>query len=90
MASGHYPQGGGRYVQALARRQCAGTRIKLAGGELLVRRVVSGIAPERGFEDRPHTAKDGSDPKRVDACGSSGNAAPAAAGAGMKRTPHRD
>jgi phytoene dehydrogenase-like protein len=80
MAQGSYLQGGGRYVQGGSQRlsSALARAIKLAGGEVLVRRVVSGIALNEATKTVTHTAKDGSDPKTVECLRIVGNAAPAA------------
>jgi phytoene dehydrogenase-like protein len=82
MAQGSYLQGGGRYVQGGSQRlsSALARAIKLAGGEVLVRRVVSGIALDGDAKTITHTAKDGSDPKTVECLRIVGNAAPAALG----------
>jgi phytoene dehydrogenase-like protein len=67
-------QGGSqRLSSALARA------IRVAGGEVLVRRVVSGIALDQQGRagTLTHTARDGSDPQVVEALRIVGNAAPA-------------
>ena len=80
MAQGSYLQGGGRYVQGGSQRlsSALARAIKLAGGEVLVRRVVSGIALDGDAKTVTHTAKDGGDPKTVECLRIVGNAAPAA------------
>jgi phytoene dehydrogenase-like protein len=80
MAQGSYLQGGGRYVQGGSQRlsSALARAIKLAGGEVLVRRVVSGIALDGDAKTVTHTAKDGSDPKTVECLRIVGNVAPAA------------
>src|SRR5882757_6978374 len=80
MAQGSYLQGGGRYVQGGSQRlsSALARAIKVAGGEVLVRRVVSGIALNGDAKSVTHTAKDGSDPKTVECLRIVGNAAPAA------------
>lgn len=80
MAQGSYLQGGGRYVQGGSQRlsSALARAIKLAGGEVLVRRVVSGIALNEDAKTVTHTARDGSDPKTVECRRIVGNAAPAA------------
>jgi phytoene dehydrogenase-like protein len=73
-------QGGSqRLSSALARA------IKTAGGEVMVRRVVSGIALDPQGRPRAvtHTARDGSDPRTVESLRIDGNAAPAALAALM-------
>jgi phytoene dehydrogenase-like protein len=79
MAQGCYLQGGGRYVQGGSQRlsSALARAIKSAGGDVLLRRVVSAIAI--GDEASiTHTAKDGSDPRTVQGVRIIGNAAPAA------------
>lgn len=82
LAQGSYLQGGGRYVQGGSQRlsSALARAIKLAGGDVLVRRVVSGIALDEDAKAVTHTAKDGSDPKTVECLRIVGNAAPAALG----------
>ena len=82
MAQGSYLQSGGRYVQGGSQRlsSALGRAIRAAGGELLVRRVVSGVmldADGRGATVT-HTAKDGSDAKTVEGVRLISNAAPEA------------
>jgi phytoene dehydrogenase-like protein len=80
MAQGSYLQSGGRYVQGGSQRlsSALARAIKLAGGEVLVRRIVSAIALGDDDKSVTHTAKDGSDPKTVHCARIIGNAAPAA------------
>jgi phytoene dehydrogenase-like protein len=80
MAQGCYLQSGGRYVQGGSQRlsSALARAIKVAGGEVLVRRVVSAIAFGDDDKSVTHTAKDGSDPRTVDCARIIGNAAPAA------------
>jgi phytoene dehydrogenase-like protein len=79
-AQGSYLQSGGRYVQGGSQRlsSALARAIKTAGGEVLVRRVVSGIALDGDAKTVTHTAKDGSDPRTVEGARIIGNAAPAA------------
>ena len=79
-AQGSYLQGGGRYVQGGSQRlSSALARVIMgAGGKVLVRRVVSGIALDGAVATVTHTAKDGSDPQIVEGTRIIGNAAPAA------------
>ena len=79
-AQGCYLQGGGRYVQGGSQRlsSALARAIKAAGGEVLVRRVVTGIAPDGDAKTVTHTAKDGGDPQTVEGLRIIGNAAPAA------------
>ena len=80
MAQGNYLQSGGRYVQGGSQRlsSALARAIKVAGGEVLVRRIVSAIALGDDDNSVTHTAKDGSDPRTVDCARIIGNAAPAA------------
>ncbi|MBR1209013.1 FAD-dependent oxidoreductase [Bradyrhizobium sp. JYMT SZCCT0180] len=80
MAQGSYLQSGGRYVQGGSQRlsSALARAIKVAGGEVLVRRVVSSIALGDDAKSITHTAKDGSDPRTVQCARIIGNAAPAA------------
>jgi phytoene dehydrogenase-like protein len=79
-AQGAYLQGGGRYVQGGSQRlsSALARAIRVAGGEVLVRRVVSAIQPGDDVNSITHTAKDGSDPKVVEGVRIVGNAGPAA------------
>ena len=80
MAQGNYLQSGGRYVQGGSQRlsSALARAIKVAGGEVLVRRIVSAIALGDDIRSITHTAKDGSDPRTVECTRIIGNAAPAA------------
>lgn len=80
MAQGSYLQSGGRYVQGGSQRlsSALARAIKVAGGEVLLRRVVSAIALGDDTKSITHTAKDGSDPKTVQCARIIGNAAPGA------------
>lgn len=80
MAQGSYLQSGGRYVQGGSQRlsSALARAIKVAGGEVLVRRIVSAIALGDDVKFITHTAKDGSDPRTVECARIIGNAAPAA------------
>lgn len=82
MAQGGYLQSGGRFVQGGSQRlsSALARAIKVAGGEVLLRRVVSGIAldPHGQAHTITHTAKDGSDPQAVEGSRLVSNAAPAA------------
>jgi phytoene dehydrogenase-like protein len=82
IAQGGYLQSGGRYVQGGSQRlsSALARAIKLAGGEVMVRRVVSAIAmdPEGSAGSVTHTARDGSDPRVVMGSRIVSNAAPAA------------
>jgi phytoene dehydrogenase-like protein len=81
MAQGSYLQSGGRFVQGGSQRlsSALARAIKVAGGEVLVRRVVSHIALDRQGHASAvtHTARDGSDPQVVEALRIVSNAAPA-------------
>jgi phytoene dehydrogenase-like protein len=87
MTQGSYLQSGGRYVQGGSQRlsSALARAIKSAGGEVMVRRVVSGIAlnPQGRAHAVTHTARDGSDPRTVEGLRIVGNAAPAALAALM-------
>jgi phytoene dehydrogenase-like protein len=82
MAQGGYLLSGGRYVQGGSQRlsSALARAIKVAGGEVMVRRVVSGIAVDPGGRASAvtHTARDGSDPVVVEGIRIISNAAPAA------------
>ena len=80
MAQGNYLQSGGRYVQGGSQRlsSALARAIKVAGGDVLVRRIVSAIALGDDARSITHTAKDGSDPRTVECARIIGNAAPAA------------
>src|SRR5882724_8553412 len=68
-AQGSYLQSGGRYIQGGSQRlsSALARAIKLAGGEVLVRRIVSSMAFGADASSITHTAKDGSDPQAVQA-----------------------
>ena len=87
MAQGSYLQSGGRYVQGGSQRlsSALARAIKVAGGEVLVRRLVNGIALDQQgrISTVSHTARDGSDPKTVECLRVIGNAAPEALAALM-------
>lgn len=87
MAQGSYLQSGGRYVQGGSQRlsSALGRAIRAADGELLVRRLVSGVALDADGRGGTvtHTAKDGSDPKTVEGTRIISNAAPEALAALM-------
>ena len=80
MAQGDYLQSGGRFVQGGSQRlsSALARAIKVAGGEVLVRRVVSAIAvdPQGRASTVTHAARDGSDPKAWKALGSSATLRP--------------
>ena len=81
MAQGGYLLSGGRFVQGGSQRlsSALARAVKAAGGEVLVRRVVSAIAvdPQGRASTVTHTARDGSDPKVVAGVRIVSNAAPA-------------
>jgi phytoene dehydrogenase-like protein len=80
MAQGSYLQSGGHYVQGGSQRlsSALARAIKVAGGEVLVRRLVSGVALDsHGHASTvTHTARDGSDARAVDCLRVISNAAP--------------
>jgi phytoene dehydrogenase-like protein len=80
MAQGSYLQSGGRYVQGGSQRlsSALARAIRVAGGEVLVRRLVTGVAVDAQgrVSGVTHTARDGSDPKTVEGLRVIGNAAP--------------
>jgi phytoene dehydrogenase-like protein len=80
MAQGSYLQSGGRYVQGGSQRlsSALARAVRVAGGEVLVRRIVTDIALDaRGrVSSVTHSARDGSDPKMVEGLRVIGNAAP--------------
>jgi phytoene dehydrogenase-like protein len=80
MAQGSYLQSGGRYVQGGSQRlsSALARAIRVAGGEVLVRRIVTGVALDSNgrVSSVTHTARDGSDPKTVEGLRVIGNAAP--------------
>ena len=81
MAQGSYLLSGGRFVQGGSQRlsSALARAIRVAGGEVLVRRVVSGIALDQQGRAGTvtHTARDGSDPQVVEGLRIVSNAAPA-------------
>jgi phytoene dehydrogenase-like protein len=81
-AQGGYLGSGGRFVQGGSQRlsSALARAVKLAGGDVLVRRVVSDIALDAQGRAGTitHTARDGSDPKVVEGLRIVSNAAPAA------------
>ena len=87
MAQGSYLLSGGRYVRGGSQRlsSALARAIRMAGGEVMVRRVANGIA--LNSQGRAgivtHTAKDGSDPQVVESVRIVSNAAPAALAALM-------
>ncbi|MDB5578185.1 MAG: amine oxidase [Bradyrhizobium sp.] len=82
MAQGSYLQSGGRFVQGGSQRlsSALARAIRTAGGDVLLRRVVTGIALDaKGRAGAvTHTAKDGSDRQTVECADVVGNAAPGA------------
>jgi phytoene dehydrogenase-like protein len=82
MAQGSYLQSGGRFVQGGSQRlsSALARAIRVAGGEVLLRRVVSGIAVDAQGRATglTHTARDGSDPLAVECLRIVSNAAPSA------------
>jgi phytoene dehydrogenase-like protein len=91
MAQGSYLQSGGRYLQGGSQRlsSALARAIKAAGGEVLVRRLVTGLAldTDGGVSTVTHTARDGSDPKTVEGLRVIGNAAPEALAGLMPAEP---
>jgi phytoene dehydrogenase-like protein len=81
MAQGSYLLSGGRFVHGGSQRLSSALArvIRVAGGDVLLRRVVSGVAldPQGSASTVTHTAKDGSDPQMVEALRIVSNAAPA-------------
>jgi len=81
MAQGSYLLSGGRFVQGGSQRlsSALARAIRVAGGDVLLRRVVSGVAldPQARTSTVTHTAKDGSDAQTVEALRIVSNAAPA-------------
>jgi phytoene dehydrogenase-like protein len=82
MAQGSYLQSGGRFVQGGSQRlsSALARAIRTAGGDVLLRRVATGIALDgQGRAGAvTHTAKDGSDPQTLECADVVGNAAPGA------------
>jgi phytoene dehydrogenase-like protein len=82
MAQGSYLLSGGRFIQGGSQRlsSALARAVKVAGGDVLVRRVVSGIALDAQGRAGTitHTARDGSDPRIVEGLRIVSNAAPAA------------
>jgi phytoene dehydrogenase-like protein len=82
MAQGSYLLSGGRFVQGGSQRlsSALARAIRVAGGEVVLRRVVSGIALDAQGRANvvTHTARDGSDPQVVEGVRIISNAAPAA------------
>lgn len=82
VAQGSYLQSGGRFVQGGSQRlsSALARAIRTAGGEVLLRRVATGIALDAQGRASAvtHTAKDGSDSQTVECGRVIGNAAPGA------------
>jgi phytoene dehydrogenase-like protein len=82
MAQGSYLLSGGRFVQGGSQRlsSALARAIRVAGGEVMVRRVASGITldPQGRTSAVTHTAKDGSDAQVAECARIIGGAAPAA------------
>ena len=82
MAQGSYLLSGVRFVQGGSQRlsSALARAVRIAGGEVLVRRIVGGIAldPQGRASTVTHTAKDGSDPQVVETLRIVSNAAPTA------------
>jgi phytoene dehydrogenase-like protein len=82
IAQGEYLLSGGRFIQGGSQRlsSALARAVKVAGGEVLVRRVVTGIALDAQGRAGTitHTARDGSDPRIVEGSRIVSNAAPAA------------
>jgi phytoene dehydrogenase-like protein len=82
VVQGSYLLSGGRFVQGGSQRlsSALARAIRVAGGEVMIRRVVSGIGlDEQGRTTTiTHTAKDGGDAQMVECAAVVGNAAPAA------------
>jgi phytoene dehydrogenase-like protein len=80
VAQGSYLQSGGRFVQGGSQRlsSALARAIRAAGGEVLLRRVATGIALDAQGRAGAvtHTAKDGSDSQTVECARVIGNAAP--------------
>jgi phytoene dehydrogenase-like protein len=79
-SQGGYLLSGGRYVQGGSQRlsSALARAIRTAGGEVMIRRVVTAIALNAEGEPNgvTHTAKDGGDPQTVESPVIAGNAAP--------------
>jgi phytoene dehydrogenase-like protein len=82
MAQGSYLLSGGRFVQGGSQRlsSALARAVRVAGGDVLVRRIVSGVALDQHGRASTvtHTARDGSDPQIVEGSRIISNAAPAA------------
>lgn len=83
MAQGGLLLSGGRYVNGGSQRlsSALAREIKKAGGETILRRVVTAIEKDGGGFRVHHTAKDGSDLKTVESARVVSNAAPASVAA---------
>lgn len=83
MAQGGLLLSGGRYVHGGSQRlsSALARAIKKADGETILRRVVTAIEKDGGTFRVHHTAKDGSDPKTVEAARVVCNGAPASVAA---------
>jgi phytoene dehydrogenase-like protein len=81
-AQGSYLASGARYVQGGSQRlsSALARAVRQAGGDVLIRRVVSsiGLDANGSASSVTHTAKDGSDPKTVEGARIVSNAAPRA------------
>jgi phytoene dehydrogenase-like protein len=90
MAQGSYLLSGGRFVQGGSQRlsSALARAVKSAGGDVLLRRVVSGIGVDAQgrVTTVTHTARDGNDPLTVEATRVVGNAAPSALASLMPRS----
>jgi phytoene dehydrogenase-like protein len=82
IAQGSYLLSGGRFVQGGSQRlsSALARAIKVAGGEVVLRRVVTGVTldPQGRATTVTHTARDGSDLQAVEGVRIVSNAAPAA------------
>lgn len=82
MAQGSYLLSGGRFIEGGSQRlsSALARTVRKAGGEVLVRRVVTQIATDAkgAVTGLTHTAKDGGDPQHVETVSIAGNAAPQA------------
>jgi phytoene dehydrogenase-like protein len=87
MGQGSYLLSGGRYIQGGSQRlsSALARAIKVAGGDVVLRRVASsiGLDPQGRASRVTHTAKDGSDPQIVECLRVVGNAAPSSLAALM-------
>jgi phytoene dehydrogenase-like protein len=80
MSQGGFLLSGGRYVQGGSQRlsSALARAVRTSGGEVMIRRVVTGIALDAQGQPSgvTHTAKDGSDPQTVESAVVVSNAAP--------------